>query len=125
MATKASALQASISPQVATLEKKRTNAKEAKEVETEACNILIGENCLNEEATVTHPMLLRTLSLIIQKYSSTAPPSLTKALTALTALMHKANNAMSQFTPVMETLTKKIGERLEKSLQEEMDKMSI
>ena len=38
--------------------------------------------------------------------------------------MHEANNATSQFTPVMETLTKKIGKQLEKSLQEEMDKMS-
>ena len=123
-ATKAGALQTNVTPQLATLEKKKTKAKEAKEVETEARKLLIGENCLNEENIITHPTLLRTLSLIIQKYSPTAPQSLTKALTALSALMHEANNATSQFTPVMEALTKKIGERFEKSLQEEMDKMS-
>ena len=122
--TKASALQVNVSPQLATLEKKKTKAKEAKEVEMEAHKLLTGKNCLNEETAIMHHTLLRTLALIIQKYSSTAPQSLTRALTALSALIHEENNATSQFMPVMETLTKKIGERFEKTLQEEMDKMS-
>ncbi|KAF8260753.1 hypothetical protein EI94DRAFT_1706060 [Lactarius quietus] len=121
--TKASA-QASVSPQVVTQEKKKAKAKETKELEVEACKILLGKKCLNEDTTITHQSLLCTTTLIIQKYSATAPQSLTRALMAVTALWNEANNSTLQTILVMEILTQKLGERIEKSIQGEMEKMS-
>ncbi|KAF8256768.1 hypothetical protein EI94DRAFT_1710241 [Lactarius quietus] len=123
--TKAEAQQTTISLQMAMLEKKKMKAKEAKEVGQEACKVLIGEKCLNEETAITHAVLLKALMQLIQKYSMSAPQSLIRALTALSALLHEINSIASQAmtTPMLETLTQKIGERVDKSLQEEMGKM--
>ncbi|KAF8261403.1 hypothetical protein EI94DRAFT_1705547 [Lactarius quietus] len=121
--TKAGA-QSSVSPQIATQEKKKAKAKEAKEVELKACKLLICEKCLSEDTPITHNTLLRTLSMILQKYTPSTPLPLTRAMMAFAALMNKANNATSQTAPTVEVLTQKLGERVEKAIQVEMDKMS-
>src|ERR1700761_4093299 len=77
--TKAITHQANVSPQMATLEKKQAKAKEARETGQLARKFLIGEKCLDEETSITHTVLLRTLTLIIQKHSATTPPSLIRA----------------------------------------------
>ena len=122
---KATALQASISPQAATLEKKKAKAKES---ETDAHKILLNEGCLNDESNITHHTILSTLTSLIQKYSATTPQDLAKALTALASLLKQANDtasgSASQFEPTVTALSQKVGERIEKTMQNEMDKMS-
>ncbi|KAF8268521.1 hypothetical protein EI94DRAFT_1800348 [Lactarius quietus] len=116
--------QPNVSPQLATQEKKKAKAKEAKEVELEARKVLISEKCLSEDTPISHQTLLRALSIIMQKYNPSTPLPLTRTMTAFAALMNEANNATSQIVPTIEVLTQKVGERVEKSIQEEMDKMS-
>ena len=119
--TKAATQKTNVSSQAATIEKKKAKSKA---IETEARKLLTGDGCLNDETIITHHIILETLSLIIQKYDSAAPQGLTRALTALAALMNEANNATTQLAPAVEALTQKLGERIERSLQEEMTKMS-
>ena len=119
--TKATLPKPNVSSQAATLEKKKAKSKA---VEAEARKTLIGEGCLNDETIITHHSILDTLSLIIQKYDTTAPQGLTRVLTALAALLSEANNATSQLAPAVEALTQKLGERIERSMQEEMSKLS-
>ena len=119
--TKAATYKANASPQAATLEKKKAKLKA---IEAEAHKTLIGDGCLDDETIITHHTILDTLSLIIQKYDSTAPQGLTQALTALAALMTEVNSATSQLAPAVEALTQKLGERIERSMQEEMAKLS-
>lgn len=109
------------SPQAATLEKKKAKARE---IEAEARKTLMSEKCLGEETVITHHTLLHTLSLLIQKYNETAPQSLTIALMAMVALLQQANNASTQLTPVVDTLSQMVGERIEKTMQDGMDKLS-
>ena len=106
------------------LEKKKAKAKE---LELEARKLLISEECLSDETNITHETILHALSLIVQKYSTTAPQSLIRALTALVALLQQTNNPSSsatQFAPVVDALSQKLGERIERTMQEEMEKMS-
>src|ERR1700761_6983605 len=77
---KASTQKTNASPQTATLEKKKAKVIEA---EAEARKILISEECLSDETIITHHTLLHSFSLLVQKYSSTAPSSLTRAMTAI------------------------------------------
>jgi hypothetical protein len=112
------------SPQQATQEKKKNKAKESKEDEMTARKFLIEEKVLQEGTGVTFQTLTRALSLTTQKHGTSAPPNLTKTLQAIITLLQEANNMSAQFTPVLETLTQKIGERVEKSLHEELNKMS-
>ena len=119
--TKSSTQQPSTTSQAATLEKKKTKVKE---IEKEARRMLKEEGCLNEDADITLSTILQALTLIIQKYNATAPQSLTRALTALAALMQEANGANTQFTPVIEVLTQKLGERIETAIHDGMDKVS-
>jgi hypothetical protein len=124
--TKAIAQQPLTSPQQATLEKKKLKAKESKEEEAEARKFLVTEEkVLNEGTDISTHSLIRALKLTTQKYSPTAPLSLTKTLQAITTLLQESSNSPAQFTPVLEALTQKLGERVEKSLQEEMSKLSI
>jgi hypothetical protein len=71
-----------------------------------------------------HQVLLCTLSLSLQKYNLSIPTPLTKVMMAFATLMNKANNATSQATPTIDVLTQKLGDQVEKSLQEEMEKMN-
>ena len=119
--TKSSTQQHSTTPQAATLEKKKVKVKE---IEKEARRMLKEEGCLNDDTTITHSTILQALTSVIQKYNATAPQSLTRALTALAALMQEANGTNTQFTPVIEVLTQKLGERIEIAVQEGMDKVS-
>ena len=80
--------QASTSPQAATLEKKKARARE---LELEARKLLLSEECLNDETSMTHHAILNTLTLLIQKYSATSPQSLVKALTALGLWINRNN----------------------------------
>ena len=111
-------------PQQATLEKKKAKAKEIREEETAARKILIDEKIINEGTELTHQTITRALTLTIQKHAQSAPQSLIKTLQAVNTLLQEANNATNHLTPVLETLTQKLGERVEKSLQEEMSKLS-
>jgi hypothetical protein len=111
-------------PQQATLEKKKVKARESKEEEAAARKTLIEEKVLSEGTDITHQNITRTLTLIIQRHSQSAPQGLIKALQAIAILMQEANNASNQLNPVLETLTQKLGERVEKSLQEEITKLS-
>ena len=56
--------------------------------------------------------------------STTAPQGLTRVLTAVAALMNEANSTTSQLAPAVEALTQKLGEHIEKSMQEELAKVS-
>lgn len=123
-AAKSNMQQANASPQEATLEKKKAKAKE---LELGAHKLLIDEECMMEENTVTHLTILNMLMLIIQKYSATAPQNLTKALTALAALLKQANTASStatQLEMVVDMLSQQVGEHIEKTMHKEMEKMS-
>ena len=122
--TKAITQQTNVSPQMATLEKKQAKAKEAREAGQIARHHLISEKFFDEETPVTNSTLLRTLTQIIQKYNASTPQNLIRTLTNLTVLMHEANASEPQLTPTIEILTQKLGERIDKSLKEEMGKMS-
>ena len=123
-AAKINPQQASTSPQAATLEKKRAKAKE---LESEARKLLSNEGCLKAEKSITHSSILNTLTLIIQKYSTTTPQNLARALAALVALFKQANNACDAGTQtelIADVITQRMEESLEKAMQEEMHKMS-
>ena len=124
-ASKIAAKQASITPQAATLEKKMAKAK-AKDLETEARDLLMGEACLVDETNITHHTILSTLTSIIQKYSSNTPQNLAKALAALAVILQQTNNNASspaaQLEPAVDAITKKLEERIEKTMQEQLDK---
>ncbi|KAN0137491.1 hypothetical protein V8E53_004542 [Lactarius tabidus] len=123
--SKVTTQQANTSPQAATLEKKRAKTKE---LEMEARKLLLSEECLTDEANITHHTILHALTLILQKYSTTIPQNLTRVLTALAALLKQVNNAShaaAQFEPTVDALSQKVGERIEKAMQEEMEKMSV
>ena len=122
--TKAVSQQPNVSPQLATLEKKQAKAKEAREAGQTARRHLIAEKFHGEETSITLSVLIRTLTQIIQRYSTTTPQPLIKTLTNLTVLMHEANAPDLQVAPTMEILTQKLGERIDRSLKEEMGKMS-
>ena len=124
--TKATTQQPSTSPQQATLEKKKTKTRDSKEEEADARKLLTEEKILPEGTGITHQSLTRALSLITQKHTATIPPNVAKFLQAIISLLHEANKAPTpaQFTPVLETLTKKIGEQVERSIQEELNKLS-
>jgi hypothetical protein len=79
-------------PQQATLEKKKVKARESKE-EAAARKTLIEEKVLSEGTDITHQNITRTLTLIIQRHSQSAPQGLIKALQAIAILMQEANNA--------------------------------
>lgn len=117
-------LQPSATPQIATQEKKKAKAKEAKENKAEARKILMDEKVLNDRTGITLQTLTKVLLLIVQKYSTATPHNLIKVLQALATLMQETSNTTLQITPTMETLTQKLGERVERSLQEEMAKLS-
>jgi hypothetical protein len=122
--SKVTTQQANTSPQAAMLEKKRAKTKE---LEMEARKLLLSEECLTDEANITHHTILHALTLILQKYSMTIPQNLTRVLTALAALLKQVNNtshAAAQFEPTVDALSQKVGERIEKAMQEEMEKMS-
>lgn len=121
---KNSTQQASTSPQAATLEKKKAKAEE---LETEARKLLTNEGCLKDGTNITHSTILNALTQIIQKYSTTTPQNLARALAALTALFKQANNvsnADAQFEPIADIVSQKIEESIGKAMQEEMHKMS-
>ena len=121
---KNSTQQASTSPQAATLEKKKAKAEE---LETEARKLLTNEGCLKDGTNITHSTVLNALTQIIQKYSTTTPQNLARALAALTVLFKQANNvsnADAQFEPIADIVSQKIEESIGKAMQEEMHKMS-
>jgi hypothetical protein len=120
--TKVTTQQTNVSPQTATIEKNQVKAKEA---EAEACKILIGEECLKDETDITHQLLLNALTSLIQKYSNTAPESLTRALMALATLMLWVNSSNMQLEPVINSQAQKLGERIETSMKAELDKVSM
>jgi hypothetical protein len=111
-------------PQLATLEKKKAKARDSKETEEAARKTLIEEKVLNEGAEITHQSVTRALTVLTQKHAQSAPPGLIKAMQAITTLLQEASNTKSQLMPVLETLTQKLGEHVEKSLQEEITKLS-
>ena len=119
--TKSSMQQLSTTSQAATLEKVKVKVKE---IEKEACRMLKEEGCLNDDTAITHIIILQALMSIMQKYNATALQSLTRALTALAALMQEANGTNTQFTPVIEVLTQKLGECIKIAIHEGMDKVS-
>jgi hypothetical protein len=120
--TKATTQQPSVSPQAATLEKKKAKVQD---LETEARRLLISEECLSDGANITHHTITHSLSLLTQRYRQTAPQNLTRALTALVALSQQTNNnATAQLTPIVDKLSHELGGRIEKTMQEELDKMS-
>ena len=126
-ASKIAAKQASITPQAATLEKKMAKAK-AKDLETEAQDLLMGEACLVDETNITHHTILSTLTSIIQKYSLNTPQNLAKALAALAVILQQTNNNASspavQLEPAVDAIMQKLEERIEKTMQEQLAKMS-
>jgi hypothetical protein len=107
--------------QLATVEKKKAKAREA---EMEARRILTEEECLSAEDTVTHHTLPHTLTSLAQKYDNSAPPNLIKAMRALALLATKIENPNGQFEPVVDAITQRLGEHIEKTLQTGMDKLS-
>ena len=111
-------------PQLATLEKKKAKAKEGEEEKVTARKTLIEEKALSEGSEVTYQTITRALTLITQKHSQLAPQGLIKALQAVSTLLQEANSTANQFTPVLETLTQKLGERVERSMQQEISKLS-
>jgi hypothetical protein len=119
--TKANTQQPIATSQLATIEKKKAKAREA---ETEARRILTEEECLSAEVTVTHHTLPHTLTSLAQKYDNSAPPNLIKAMRALALLATKIENPNGQFEPVVDAITQRLGERIEKTLQTGMDKLS-
>ena len=119
--TKSSMQQPSTTLQAATLGKKKAKVKE---IVKEARRTLKEEGCLNNDADISHNILLQALTSIIQKYNATSPQSLTRALMALAALMQEANSTNAQPTPVLEVLTQKLGEHIETAIHEGMDKVS-
>ena len=122
--TKHSAQQASTTPQAATLEKKMAKARE---LELEARKLLLNEECLTEEASLTHHTILTVLTLIIQKYSATVPQNAAKALAALATILRQVNNASNpalQFEKTVDSLSQKLAEHIGRTMHEEMDKMS-
>ena len=124
-ASKITAKQASTTPQAATLEKKIAKARD---LEIEARELLVGEACLDDETNITHHTILSTLTSIIQKYSTNTPPNLAKALAALVVILKKTNNNASspaaQLKPAVDAITQKLEEKIEKTMQEEVAKMS-
>ena len=122
--SKTATQQASITLQAAMLEKKKAKGKD---IEVEVCKLLLSEGCLTDEDNITHTMILNTLMLVIQKYSASAPQDLTKALAAIVALLKQANyasEATKQCESAVDALLQKVGEHIEKMMQEEMGKMS-
>jgi hypothetical protein len=120
--TKVTTQQTNVTSQIATLEKKKAKAKE---METEARKSLVNEKYLSDEDTITQHTLTHALSLITQKYSTpTTPQGLTLALSAIVILMQRINSSTTQLTPVVDELAQKLGERIEKTMMDEMDKMS-
>ena len=119
--TKASTQQPAATSQLATIDKKKAKAKEA---EAEARRILTEEECLSAEDTITHHTLPHMLTTLAQKYASNAPPNLIKAMRAIALFATKTENPNGQFEPVVEAITHRLGEHLDKSLQAEMAKMS-
>jgi hypothetical protein len=78
-----------------------------------------------DEDTITQHTLTHALSLITQKYSTpTTPQGLTLALSAIVILMQRINSSTTQLMPVVDELAQKLGERIEKTMMDEMDKMS-
>ena len=122
--TKAVSQQPNVSPQLATLEKKQAKAKEAREAGQTARKHLITEIFHHKETSITPSVLIRMLTQIIQRYNTTTLQPLIKTLTNLTVLMHEANTPNLQVAPTMEILTQKLGECMDRSLEEEMGKMS-
>ena len=122
--SKTTTQQASITPQAATLEKKKTKVKD---IEVEACKLLLSEGCLTDEDSISHNTILNALTLVIQKYSASAPQDLAKALAAIVTLLKQANyasEATKQCESAVDALSQKVGERIEKTMQDEMGKMS-
>ena len=122
--TKNAAQQVNTSPQATTLEKKRAKARE---LEIDAHKLLKSEECLEDEFNITHHTIQSSLTSIIKRYSATTSPNLAKSLAALVVLLKQANNASgpaTQLEPTVDALSHKIGERIEKTLQEEMIKLS-
>ena len=119
--TKATMQKPTATSQLATIDKKKAKARET---EVEARRILTEEGCLSAEDIITHHTLPHTLTLLAQKYDSRAPPDLIKAMRALAMLATKTENPNGQFEPVVEAITQRLGEHIEKSLQAEMAKMS-
>jgi uncharacterized protein YktB (UPF0637 family) len=113
--------QPSATAQLATAEKKKAKAREA---EAEARKTLTEEECLNAEDSLTLQNIPHTLTLLAWKYSSSAPNSLTKAIKAVATLAARIENANRQFEPVVEAITQRLGDHIEKSLHMGIDKIS-
>jgi hypothetical protein len=113
--------QMNTSSQLATIAKKKANAKEGG---MEACRTLMEEDYLSDETTITPQTLLHALLLIIQKHSTSAPPELTEALTALATLMKEIENTSTQPTLATEALVQSLGEHIERLMMNGMDKIS-
>jgi hypothetical protein len=119
--TKANTQQPSMTPQLATAEKKKAKAKET---EAEAHKTLSEEECLSADDTLLLQTIPHALMHLVQKYSSNAPTSLLKAIKAIATLTARAENSNGQFEPVVEAITQRLGENIEKTIQSEMDKIS-
>ena len=83
------------------------------------------EKCLGSDvAPITHQVLLRALTMIIQKYSTMAPRGLTRALQTVAVLMAEANDVIEQHMPAVEALTHKLGDHIENSVHKELEQLS-
>ena len=89
--------------------------------------LLKSEECLDDEFNITHHTIQTSLTSIIKRYSATTSPNLAKSLAALVVLLKQANSASgpaTQLEPTVDVLSLKIGERIERTIQEEMIKLS-
>ncbi|KAI9447503.1 hypothetical protein H4582DRAFT_2068081 [Lactarius indigo] len=90
----------------------------------EAIKALKEDDCYVDEHPTTPSSLLRILTLIIKKYSASAPKGMTSSLQALAALTHENNMSAQHTPPLVDAFAQKIGERMENTLQAELGKMS-
>ena len=122
--TKASSQPAPSTPQKATKEKKKTKALEAKVTEADARKTLEKEECLDEESPISSHSLLQALKLVTLKYSTTTPQGLAQALQALVTLMQANNNPDAPHKPTLDALTLQMGEHIEGTIRNELNKLS-
>ena len=119
LATKTTPQQTSMSPQMATAEKKKLKAKN---LEVEARMTLTDQDCLNDKEPLSHLSFPDTLALILTKHSATTPPELMRALKSLEVLMREVNGQPT--VPTLADITLQLGVQLEQTVQSEMNKIS-
>ncbi len=87
----------------------------------EARGVLTKVNCLLADEQVTQGTLYKIYKRILVRYDETIPPDLRIPMQAFAVILHECEGAHNR---VMETLTQKIEEKMERALDKSMEKIS-